>query len=168
MLAFGTRNQRTFGIRTTTEDFRDICVIRVPNFPKTRSRCPRRRLQSNTCAVPGAGSTFAPRTKISLAQKKNLDSIAGVALLGILTLAFLQDARISSAPHLVNPSFEPDRDGNSLQGWTTTGRTEIDAHTGKHHLTHPGGNGSLSSTQTLKNITNDWYTLKAQVYRQRK
>ena len=70
---------------------------------------------------------------------------------------------MSSAPKLVNPSFEPDEDGNSLKGWATTGITEVDARTGKHHLTHPGGNAPLSSTQTLKNITNGWYTLKARV-----
>jgi arabinogalactan endo-1,4-beta-galactosidase len=70
---------------------------------------------------------------------------------------------MSSAPELVNPSFDPDEEGNALKGWITSGRTEVDARTGKQYLTHPGGNGPLASTQTLNNISNGWYTLKARV-----
>jgi arabinogalactan endo-1,4-beta-galactosidase len=96
-------------------------------------------------------------------RKRFWASIAGIALLGILTLVLLPEARMRSAPILVNPGFEPGGEGNPLRGWATTGIIEIDGPTGKHYLTHPGGNGPVETTQTLHNISNGWYTLKAWV-----
>jgi hypothetical protein len=50
--------------------------------------------------------------------------ITGVTLLGILTLVFVQNARMSSTPQLANPNFEANADGTPLNGWTTTGTIE--------------------------------------------
>ena len=58
---------------------------------------------------------------------------------------------------LVNPGFETD-----LSGWTSTGKLVSDeAHGGSSSLLH--GAGKLETTQTLENIPNGWYTLKAWV-----
>ena len=66
-------------------------------------------------------------------------------------------------PNLINPGFEPNEDGNPLKGWSSQGIPESDAHTGERRLTHPGGRGPIESSQTLRDISNGWYTLKAWV-----
>ena len=63
-------------------------------------------------------------------------------------------------PTITNAGFES---VNPLEGWQTSGIAEADGYEGKTRLTHPGGNAPTESIQTLKGISNGWYTLKVWV-----
>lgn len=67
-----------------------------------------------------------------------------------------QNATPKPIPAIVNPGFE-----NGLTGWQSSGKLESDGHTGKSRLTHEAG--TLETTQTLKDIPDGWYTLRAWV-----
>jgi arabinogalactan endo-1,4-beta-galactosidase len=57
---------------------------------------------------------------------------------------------------LINSACELD-----LNGWSTTGRMEPGSRSGKLRLTH--GPGQHETTQTLLNLPDGWYTLRARV-----
>lgn len=59
-------------------------------------------------------------------------------------------------PAVLNPGFE-----DGLTGWKSTGKVESDGRNGKSRLTHEAG--SLETTQTLQNVPDGWYTLRAWV-----
>ncbi len=67
-----------------------------------------------------------------------------------------QNATPKPIPAIVNPGFE-----NGLTGWQSSGKLESDGHTGKSRLTHEAG--TLETTQTLKDLPDGWYTLRAWV-----
>jgi arabinogalactan endo-1,4-beta-galactosidase len=64
--------------------------------------------------------------------------------------------RPKTVPPVINPGFELD-----LSGWDSTGHLEADAHSGQFRLTH--GAGKLETVQTLTEVSNGWYTLRAWV-----
>ena len=94
------------------------------------------------------------------------DLFVAFALLVIITggIFIVQKNRgPQTPPVIINPSFEPDENGNPLEGWITSGVAESDGYEGGMRLTHPGGNAPVESIQTLSDISNGWYTLKAWV-----
>jgi arabinogalactan endo-1,4-beta-galactosidase len=73
----------------------------------------------------------------------------------------------SSAPVLLNPSFEADGGVASPTGWQSSGSadadyTEFGGHTGNWRLSHYSANAhSVDTTQTLRGLSPGWYTMKA-------
>jgi arabinogalactan endo-1,4-beta-galactosidase len=61
-----------------------------------------------------------------------------------------------AVPKVLNPGFE-----SSLVGWNSAGKLDTESHSGAYALTH--GAGNLETTQTLLDVPNGWYTLKAWV-----
>jgi arabinogalactan endo-1,4-beta-galactosidase len=59
-------------------------------------------------------------------------------------------------PPVINPSFE-----DGLNGWQSAGKIEADGHASASRLTHE--TGKLETTQTLKDVPDGWYTLRAWV-----
>lgn len=83
-------------------------------------------------------------------------------LLSLLIVAFgvyfmaQQILTPKAVPPVVNPGFE-----TGPTGWNIAGKIESDGHASPSRLTH--GAGKLETTQTLKDIPNGWYTLRAWV-----
>ena len=59
-------------------------------------------------------------------------------------------------PPVLNPGFETD-----LSGWVSAGKLDSTAHSGASSLNHAAG--KLETSQTLTDVPNGWYTLKAWV-----
>ena len=72
----------------------------------------------------------------------------------------VQKNRKLALPAVVNPGFES---GTPLDGWETTGIVETGGYESEKRLTHPGGKGPMKSIQTLRGISNGWYTLRVWV-----
>ena len=77
---------------------------------------------------------------------------------GILMIQ--QNQTPQTPPVILNAGFE---NANPLEGWETPGFTEAGGYESETRLTHPGGDVSVESIQTLSNIHNGWYTLKVWV-----
>ena len=90
--------------------------------------------------------------------KRNLLIFLIILLLVLPGVYFMSQQLLTPkpVPPIVNPGFE-----EGLTGWQSAGKIESDGHNSPSRLTHE--TGKLETTQTLKDIPDGWYTLRAWV-----
>lgn len=98
------------------------------------------------------------RPCLEMTMNKRATLIALIVLLLLIGGYFVTQEilRPKVIPPVINPGFETD-----LSGWQSTGKLENEAHSGASSLLH--GAGKQETTQTLREVPNGWYTLKAWV-----